>query len=108
MVYFSGTIYTSFIETLTNMDLTEKQIEAIKAKLCEITKHNPNRALSTKHACNDPIESHRLAVKKNKDNNPEVVRERSRMYMRNKRAAVRLAQDSKTEIDVNSNGVVMV
>jgi hypothetical protein len=112
-VYFSGSIYTAFIETLTKMDLTEEQIEAIKASLCEITKLNPNRVETqprspyTKYNCDDPIERHRLAVKKNKDNNPEVVRERSRIYMRNKREAARLAQDSKI-VDVNFNGVVMV
>jgi hypothetical protein len=106
MVYFSGSIYTAFIETLTKMDLTEEQIKAIKASLCEITKLNPNR-VRIEERIDDPNERARVQKQKYCDINREAIRERNRIYMRNKRAAARLAQGSEID-DTTFNGVVMV
>lgn len=106
MVYFSGSLYNTLIESLSNVDLTEEQMEQIKSIICDVTKHNPNR-VRIEESIDDPIERSRVQKQKYCEINREAIRERNRVYMRNKRAAIRLAQDSKIG-DVNFNGVVMV
>lgn len=106
MVYFSYHLYNRFVDSLSDLDMTDELRERIKANLCEITEYNPKRVRIEEHI-DDPKERYRIQKQKYCEINREAIRERSKMYMRNKREAARLAQESKI-VDVNFNGVVMV
>lgn len=104
MVYFSGSVYNTLIESLSNVDLTKEQMEQIKSIICNVTKMNPNRAPSTKYECDDPVERHRMHSQKYFERNKEQVREKNRLRNAAKRAESRLEQQQIT--DINFNGVI--
>ncbi len=106
MVYFSHHIYNRFVETLNNMNLTTEQRAEIKANICAITEYDPNR-IRVEESFDDPKERARIQKQMYTDKNREVIRERSRIHMRNKRLAARLAQEQQTT-SMNTNGGVMV
>lgn len=93
MVYFSHAIYGKFVERLNTMDdMSDEVREQIKAHLCEVTQFNPSHSLN--FTGDDPVERKRLANRRHYERNLETLRENKRIYMRNKRAAQKLQEQS--------------